>query len=186
MEITPRIFYKGITVLLWTVMLLSCKNDIKKVNNLTSPQESPEMSGENLIMLYSDSAKIRYKVVTPLYNKINREKEKYDEFPRGIHFISYDQQGKLQGEITAKYAKKLEEEMIWEARDSVVVINAEGAKLETELLFWDTKKGKIYSDRYARLTSGGQIIEGNNGFESDQNLQNPVFKNITGRVEVEN
>lgn len=76
--------------------------------------------------------------------------------------------------------------MLWEARNEVVVVNAEGKKLETELLFWDMKKEIIYSDRYVRLTADGQIIEGNNGFESDQNLNNPVFKNITGKVEVEN
>ena len=75
--------------------------------------------------------------------------------------------------------------MLWEARNEVVIVNAEGKKLETELLFWDTNKGIIYSDRYVRLTSEGQIIEGNNGFQSDQNLEHPVFYGITGKVEVE-
>lgn len=75
--------------------------------------------------------------------------------------------------------------MLWEARNEVIVINAEGKKLETELLYWDMKKEQIYSDRYVRLTSGGQIIEGNNGFVSDQNLEHPVFLSITGNIEVE-
>lgn len=44
------------------------------------------------------------------------------------------------GSIKAKYAKKLEDEMLWEARNEVVIINAEGKKLETELLYWDMKK----------------------------------------------
>lgn len=30
--------------------------------------------------------------------------------------------------------------MLWEARNEVVIINAEGKKLETELLYWDMKK----------------------------------------------
>lgn len=75
--------------------------------------------------------------------------------------------------------------MLWEARDEVVVINAEGKKLETEQLFWDMKKEIIYSERYTKLTADGQILEGNNGFKSDQNLNDPVFYGITGQVEVD-
>lgn len=180
------IYFKSIIVLGWAIMLLSCKNDLKEVNKLGDTQQLPEMSGENLVMVYSDSARIKYKVITPQYYKINREENKYDEFPKGIHVISYDKDGKIVGEITARYAKKLEKENLWEARDQVVVINAEGAKLETDLLFWDMTSERIYSDRYSKLTANGDIIESSEGFESDQNLKNPVFKNIIdGKVEVE-
>lgn len=47
------------------------------------------------------------------------------------------------------------------------------------------KKELIYSDRYVKLSADGQIIEGNNGFHSDQNLNHPVFENISGSIEVE-
>lgn len=176
---------RSIAVLLGTVMLLSCKNDIQEVNKVAEDEVKPEMTGEDLVLIYSDSAKIKYKVITPEYIKMNNGKEKYEEYPQGIYVISYDADEKEMGSIRAKYAKNLEEEMLWEARNEVVVINAEGKKLETELLYWDRKKEIIYSDRYARLTANGQIIEGNNGFKSDQNLDNPIFYNITGRVEVE-
>lgn len=178
-------YIKSITILGGIVMLLACKNDLQDVNKLVQPEQRPEMTGDNLEMIYSDSAKIKYRVLTPEYLKINKEKEKYEEFPQGIYVISYDKDGEMAGSIRSKYAKKLEEEMLWEARNEVIVINAEGKKLETELLYWDMKKEQIYSDRYVRLTSGGQIIEGNNGFVSDQNLEHPVFLSITGNIEVE-
>lgn len=181
-----RIFFmEGITVLLGAVMLLSCKNDVQEVNALADEEVRPEMVGYNLELIYSDSARIKYKVTTPEYIKITKGKEKYEEFPKGIYVISYDSQGKEMGSIKSKYARKLEEEMLWEARDEVVVINAEGKKLETEQLFWDMKKEIIYSERYTKLTAGGQILEGNNGFKSDQNLNDPVFYGITGQVEVD-
>ena len=178
-------YIKSITILGGIVMLLACKNDLQDVNKLVQPERRPEMTGDNLEIIYSDSAKIKYRVLTPEYLKINKEKEKYEEFPQGIYVISYDKDGEMAGSIRSKYAKKLEEEMLWEARNEVIVINAEGKKLETELLYWDMKKEQIYSDRYVRLTSGGQIIEGNNGFVSDQNLEHPVFLSITGNIEVE-
>lgn len=55
--------YKSIIVLLGTIMLLSCKNDIKKVNALTDRKTLPEMSGENMEMIYSDSARINIKLI---------------------------------------------------------------------------------------------------------------------------
>ena len=186
MSVSSRILYmKSIIVLLGAIMLLACKNDIKEVNALAEREKRPDMTGENLEFVYSDSARIKYRVLAPEYIKVNREKEKYEEFPKGIHVLSYDPAGKMIGSIKAKYAKKLEDEMLWEARNEVVIINAEGKKLETELLYWDMKKELIYSDRYVKLSADGQIIEGNNGFHSDQNLNHPVFENISGSIEVE-
>lgn len=186
MSVSSRILYmKSIIVLLGAIMLLACKNDIKEVNALAEREKRPDMTGENLELVYSDSAQIKYRVLAPEYIKVNREKEKYEEFPKGIHVLSYDPAGKMIGSIKAKYAKKLEDEMLWEARNEVVIINAEGKKLETELLYWDMKKELIYSDRYVKLSADGQIIEGNNGFHSDQNLNHPVFENISGSIEVE-
>ena len=186
MSVSSRILYmKSIIVLLGAIMLLACKNDIKEVKAWAEREKRPDMTGENLELVYSDSARIKYRVLAPEYIKVNREKEKYEEFPKGIHVLSYDPAGKMIGSIKAKYAKKLEDEMLWEARNEVVIINAEGKKLETELLYWDMKKELIYSDRYVKLSADGQIIEGNNGFHSDQNLNHPVFENISGSIEVE-
>ena len=117
---------KSIIVLLGAIMLLACKNDIKEVNALAEREKRPDMTGENLELIYSDSARIKYRVLAPEYIKVNREKEKYEEFPKGIHVLSYDPAGKMIGSIKAKYAKKLEDEMLWEARNEVVIINAEG------------------------------------------------------------
>lgn len=185
MIIFSRIAIKSIIVLTGAIMLLSCKNDLDQVKNLVKEEDRPEMTGIDLVMIYSDSARIKYKVLTPEYLKMSKEDKKFEEFPKGIHVISYDNAGKEMGSVRSKYAKKLEEEMLWEVRDEVVVINNEGTKLETELLYWDMKNEKIYTDRYVRLTNKENVIEGNNGLESDQNLHAPVLKNNTGEIEFE-
>ena len=180
MSVSSRILYmKSIIVLLGAIMLLACKNDIKEVNALAEREKRPDMTGENLELVYSDSARIKYRVLAPEYIKVNREKEKYEEFPKGIHVLSYDPAGKMIGSIKAKYAKKLEDEMLWEARNEVVIINAEGKKLETELLYWDMKKELIYSDRYVKLSADGQIIEGNNGLRIFQVVSKLKSNNVS-------
>ena len=112
-----RIHARSIAALLWAVMLFSCKNDMEEVNRVANDEILPEMTGHNLEMIYSDSARIKYKVITPEYLKMSEGEEKYEEFPQGLHAISYDTDGKEIGSITCKYAKKLEEEQLWEARN---------------------------------------------------------------------
>lgn len=185
MIIFSRIRIKSITVLLGAVMLLSCKNDLKDVAAIVGEEQlRPVMSGVNMNLIYSDSARIQYKVFTPEMLQFDSEKKKYKEFPKGIHVISYEKDGMERGTVDSKYAKNLENDMLWELRNQVVVISGD-KKLETELLFWNTEKGIIYTDRYVRLTDKGNVIEGNNGLVSDQELENPVIKNTSGEVEFE-
>ena len=57
---------KSITVLaLGTVMLFSCKTNMKDVDAIGNRNGMPEMSGENMELFYSDSALLKYKVITP-------------------------------------------------------------------------------------------------------------------------
>ena len=65
-------------------MLLACKNDIKEVNALAEREKRPDMTGENLELVYSDSARIKYRVLAPEYIKVNREKEKYEELQKEL------------------------------------------------------------------------------------------------------
>ena len=65
------------------------------------------------------------------------------------------------------------------AIDSVVAINdSSNIKLETDELMWCKKDEKIISDKFVRITSDEEIIEGY-GFESDQQIKNYVIRNVT-------
>lgn len=173
-------------ILLGVIILFSCQNNsIKEVNKIISRDTlKPIMLGEEMELIYSDSARIRYFIKAPRYAKYKIDKYDFEEFERGIAVKTYDKKQNVIGSIKSLYANKKSKEELWELRDSVVIINSDGKKLETELLFWDMRKKKIYSDRYVRLTSNAQIIEGY-GFESDQDIQSPIFKDISGKVEFE-
>lgn len=166
-------------------MLFSCKNDVNDVKKVVESVDYPSMIGDSIELIYSDSARIKYKVNTPKYIEYKRKDNDLQEFPLGLSIILYNTDGTLQGTFKSNYAKKIAKDNLWIARGNVVIVNNEGAKLETELLYWDMNKKLIYSDAYTRLTKDGEIIEGNDGFKSDQNLKNPVIKNITGIVEIE-
>ncbi|GHV65879.1 LPS export ABC transporter periplasmic protein LptC [Bacteroidia bacterium] len=174
-----------LVLLLFVLVLLSCRNDMNTIRELSDDWDRlPEMSGEDLILAYSDSALIKYKIITSEYSKVTRDDAKIDEFPRGMYVELYDKDEKIEVTIKSNYAHRRNIDNIWEARDKVVVVNQDGTKLETELLFWDMAGKRIYSPQYSRLTMKEKnIVEGHNGFESDQNLQHPVFGKVTGQIE---
>jgi hypothetical protein len=65
------------------------------------------------------------------------------------------------------------------AIDSVVAINdSSGVRLETDELMWRKEHKKIVTDKFVRITTEDEVIEGY-GFESDQSLRNYVIYDIT-------
>ncbi len=164
-------------------MLLSCSNPISDVQKYSSDRDDVGMSGKDLTMIYSDSLVVRYKVEAKEYIEYDHDDEKYKEFPEGINVKSYDKSGVFEASIKAQYAKRFEKTQVWEVRNAVEVENAEGRRLNTELLFWDEMKHIIYTDKYVRITTpDGQVIEGNQGFKSDQDMKNIELTKISGEI----
>ena len=85
------------------------------------------------------------------------------------------------GSVTSKYAKYTKTDNLWELRDSVVVINENNDKLETEVLFWNQEKDLIYTDRFVKITNEDQIIQGF-GFESDSHLKKRRIKKVSATI----
>lgn len=68
------------------------------------------------------------------------------------------------------------------AIDSVVAVSDSGVILRTDQLMWVNKTQKIKTDRFVRIESPDEIIEGY-GFESDPDLENYVIRSITYSTE---
>lgn len=156
-------------VLLGVSLLCSCENDIEKINTLSSNGEVPQLSGREMEILYSDSAKIRMKIVAPVIKQFSRSERPYLEFPEGIHVTFYGDSLKISSEIIANRAIYYTDERFWEARGNVIARNLEKAEtLNTEELFWDENKKLIYSNSYSRIENADGTFNGQNGFESNE------------------
>ena len=149
-----------IIVLLSTVFF-SCANDMEVINKYIDTETEPDLMGENVEVLYTDSARLQMKLVTPLVKIYESAKEARRDFPEGLHTWLYEKTGELKAEITANWAKHDLITDLWEARSNVILTNSEGMKLETEQLFWDPKKGIVYSEKYTKITKeDGNILTG--------------------------
>lgn len=159
----------------------SCENDIKKVNALTTQLKFPNQSASNIEILYSDNSKIKLKLRAPELERYSTAEKPYAEFPKGLKVQFYDSIMNPTSSITCKYAKYFEKEKLWEAKNDVVAINADGDVLNTELLYWDEQKEKIYSDKFVRITTKDEVIFGE-GFDSNQDFSKYTIRNIKGTV----
>ena len=152
------------------VALFSCANDMETIKKIIDTNIEPDLIGENVTMLYTDSARLQMKFIAPLVKQFNSAKEQRREFPEGLQVWFYEKTGELKAEISANWAKQDIETEIWEARSNVVIINSEGRKLETEQLFWDRMKGNVYSVKYTKITSKDGTVATGDTFTSKQDF----------------
>lgn len=171
-------------ILLSAVLLFSCKNDIEEINTLTSVSSLPTQSIQDFESIYSDSAKIQIRVIAPEVNRYGNASEPYIDFPAGIEVYFYDEYEEVNSQLTAKSAIYHESEELWEARDSVVAVNVDGDVLNTDLLFWDEKKGLIYSNKFVKITTADEVLLGE-GFEANQDFTDWVIKKPKGTIYLE-
>lgn len=129
----------------------------------------PSQSAKDFSTVLADSGMIQVILTAPLMETYDKADPVYSEFKSGIKVELFNGKPDIQATVTAKYAKCTSNNL-WELRDSVVVINEANEKLETELLFWNQEKDRIYTDRFVKITSEDQIMQGI-GFESDSHLE---------------
>jgi LPS export ABC transporter protein LptC len=162
------------------LILFSCENKINfipKSDLLTLPS----LTVKQFETVYTDSGKLQLIMTAPLMEQYNNNDVPYYEFKTGIKVVFYEGHKDAVGSVTSKYAKYTKSNSVWELRDSVVVINEGGDKLETEVLFWDQPKDLIYSDRFVKITNADQIVMGT-GFESDPKLTKRKIKKVSATI----
>ena len=167
------------------VLFPSCSGNRKNLADAISENDTlPTMSSLGVTTLISDSGITRYKIVTEEWVINDKKNPPYWAFEKGVYLEKFDTLFHIDASIKADTAYYYEKKKLWELRSNVQIQSQRGDKFETELLFWNEKEEKVYSDKYIRISQEDKIITGY-GFESDQNLTEYQIKNTTGVFTVE-
>ena len=178
----PAAKYIGFLSIFYVLMLFtSCENDIEVIQAFSDDTVMPDQSMINARIEYTDSARLQLRIIAPEIHNFTNVTEKYTEFPSGVFAQFFDGEGNAESQLNAKYAINFPDKELWEARDSVVVINSKGEILNTEQLFWDEKNQLIYSTSYVEITRPNEKIMGE-GFEADETFTNWKIKRISGTI----
>ncbi|MEZ4721566.1 MAG: LPS export ABC transporter periplasmic protein LptC [Flavobacteriales bacterium] len=161
-----------------------CENDLSEVNRLTYYEKLPVQTIKNSFITYTDSAVTQFTVEAGQIDRYPSEEDPIDEFSNGVHLITFDKKGEFESEIIAENATNHLSTKIMIARDSVVLRNAEGKMLETELLTWDDNTGKIFTDKFVKITTPTEILYGD-GLTAEQDFSSYEILNIKGRIKVD-
>jgi LPS export ABC transporter protein LptC len=166
------------------LILVSCETDIEKINIITKNVILPDISMENAELLYSDTAKLKVKIIAPKLDKYNKPIEPYMEFPIGVEVFFYNENEEISSTISAEYGIYYETKRLWEGRKNVIATNDKGEKLNTEQLFWDMEKEIIFSDKFSKITTDDGVFFGKNGFTAEQDFSRWRLKGSEGSVNI--
>ncbi len=175
----PDVF---ILLIVLSLGVISCEKKIGSIDKIDI-LSLPALTVKNFESVYTDSGKIQMILSAPVMESYNKTDPAYSEFKSGIKVLFYEGHKEPVASVTAGYAKYTDNKNLWELKDSVVAINEAGEKLETELLFWDQKKELIYTERFVKITTEDQIIQGY-GLESDPRLSKRKIKNLSATIYV--
>lgn len=136
----------------------------------------------NVLTLYSDSAKVLIKLTAP----VQQDFENGDAiFPEGIYVEFYEKDGSVSSTLRSNYAKQERNKDLFLVRGDVVLNNIlKKEKLETEELFWDKGKDRIFTDKFVKVTTPERLLTGT-GLETNQNFFPYKVLNVTGIFDLE-
>lgn len=141
----------------------------------------PSLTAKDFITVANDSGKLQLKMYARIIEQYDNKPVPYSEFKSGIRVVFYEGKKDSVASVTAKYAKYTKKDNLWELRDSVVVINEKGDRLETELLFWNQADDRIYTDRFVKITNVDQITLGT-GLESNSKMTVVKIKKVRAEI----
>ncbi len=159
----------GMSCLLW-LLLSSCSGRHKQMGAAITERDSlPVMDTRGVTTLVSDSGLIRYRILTEEWLVYDRKEPPYWAFEKGVYVEKFDTLFQVEANIKADTAYFYNKEELWKLMGNVHIQNLKGEQFDTELLYWDQKKGRVYSDRFIRIEQPDRIITGR-GFESNQEM----------------
>lgn len=171
-----RFIYMVVIAFAVTTFVISCKGEV-----LTEPvdiSKVPVQSVENMNAVQTKNGILQMRMEAKLLQRFKNEEESYELFPDGFDVYAYNEEGLLETHIKSDIAKhtttgegknKVEK---WEAFGNVVISNfIKGERLETDTLYWDREKGRIYTHCFVKMFTPQGFMQGYE-LESDERARN--------------
>ena len=167
------------------VLFPACSGKGKNLAEAISENDTlPSMKTLGVSTLISDSGITRYKVEAEEWLIYDKKNPPYWAFEKGVYLEKFDTLFRIEASIKADTAYYHEKKKLWELKGNVQIMSLRGDKFQTDLLFWDEKKEKVYSDKFIQIEQDDKMIQGY-GFESNQDLTEYEIKNTTGIFTIE-
>jgi LPS export ABC transporter protein LptC len=172
--------FPAIALFAFLAMLTSCENKLPTVPK-SDILTLPSLTARDFKTVFNDSGRLQLILTAPIVEQYDSKETPYSEFRSGIMVLYFNLTGDTVARVTSKFAKYTKKNNNWELRDSVVVINEDGNRLETEVLNWDQERDRIYTDRFVKITKEDEITMGT-GLESDSRMRVVKIKKVSAII----
>lgn len=166
------------------VIVTGCKNDPKEINALVTKGAQQEDKAEDVTILYSDNGHVKMKLYTKEFVKNDVAKPPYTDMRKGLKVEFYGDSLKIESTLTARYARYYEKQGNILIRDSIVIVNKKGEKLNTEELVWNQSAKKLFTEKFVKITTPTQVMYGD-GLEANEDFTWYRILNPKGIVAVD-
>lgn len=175
---------KSITIVIAAMVMLvlisACSGGNKEVGAAITERDSlPVMDTRGVTTLVSDSGVIRYRINAEEWQVYDRKSPSYWAFEKGVYVEKFDSLFQVEASIKSDTAYYYDKKRLWKLIGNVHIQNLKGEKFDTELLYWDQNKKRVYSDEQVRIEQPDQIIYAV-GFESNEQMTRYKFYKTNG------
>jgi LPS export ABC transporter protein LptC len=171
-------------ILFLSFSFIACKNDPDEIAALVNKNTIQEDKAQNVTILYSENGQTKVRLFAKEFIRNEVAKPPFVDMKHGLKVEFFDDSLNVNSILTAKYARYYEKQGNVLIRDSVVVVNKKGERLNTEELIWNQNVKKIYTEKFVKVHTATQIIFGN-GLEANEDFSWWVIKSPTGIVQVD-
>lgn len=156
------LIYRGALAVMICALLSSCENDIKQLQKISAQETGkPVDRTTGVDVIFSDSAKVKMHLVTPLMLQYNKVKSPYTVMPKGVKGTFYDDNLKPSSTIVADSAVRLEREQVIKLYKNVVATNDKGDVFKSDELIYNQLTHQVTSNKPVTITSAnGDVING--------------------------
>ncbi|PZX49852.1 LPS export ABC transporter periplasmic protein LptC [Algoriphagus chordae] len=150
----------------------SCREDVDA--SALEVYDGPMNMAINIHLVQSDSAIVRSDIRAPKQLEFANGNI---EFPEGIEIQFFEKDGTLSTTLRADRGYLLKQENTYKGEGNVQVRNLiKDQKLQSEELFWEPNKKRIYTEKFVTVQDGETLFNGT-GLEADETFTNYSLKN---------
>ena len=166
-----------ILLLFFTLFVFSCNNDFIEIKEINNINDLPVGIAENINLVYTDSARVKAILKSPLNKDFTNLKFPYSEFPNGVKITFFDA-NKNETFVTSNYAVTYNKTNIVDLVGNVLIELSDGSVLKTSQLFWDPEQEWLFTEQNFTFKNDDYDIKAN---RLDANRQFTIFN--TGKLD---
>lgn len=155
-----------------TTFVVSCKKETEQ--EPIDFNKVPVQTVKGMKAVQTTNGILQMRMEASLLQRFDNGEDSYELFPEGFNVYAYNDEGLLETNIISKVAKHTttKKDEKWEAYGDVVITNyLNGQRLETDTLYWDREKKRIYTDCLVKMYTPQGFMQGY-GLESDEMARN--------------